>query len=58
MKGVIFFLSFHIALLLGGCAVSENSMDDVGQQFQEGIQGRGKIVPNAPLSDSYGPEFR
>ena len=58
MKGVIFFLSLNIALLLSGCAVSENSMDDVGQQFQEGIQGRGKIVADAPLSDSYGPEYR
>jgi len=58
MKGVFFVLSLQILLLLGGCAVSEQSAEDVGAQFQEGIQGRGKIVPNAPMSDDFGPDYR
>jgi hypothetical protein len=58
MKGLIFILSLQILLLLSGCAVSEQSAEDVGEQFQEGIQGRGKIVPNETLSDDFGPDYR
>ena len=58
MKGVFFILSLQILLLLGGCAVSEQSAEDVGEKFQEGIQGRGKIVPNHTLSDDFGPDYR
>ena len=58
MKSVFFVLSLQILLLLGGCAISEKSAEDVGEQFQEGIQGRGKIVPNQTLSDDFGPDYR
>ena len=58
MKGVFYILSLHILLLLGGCAVSEQSAEDVGEKFQEGIQGRGKIVPNNTVSDDFGPDYR
>jgi protein involved in sex pheromone biosynthesis len=58
MKGVFFILSLQILLLLSGCAISEQSAEDVGEQFQEGIQGRGKIVPNNALSDDFGPDYR
>jgi protein involved in sex pheromone biosynthesis len=58
MKGLIFILSLQILLMLSGCAVSEQSAEDVGEQFQEGIQGRGKIVPNETLSDDFGPDYR
>ena len=58
MKGAFYILSLQILLLLGGCAVSEQSAEDVGEQFQEGIQGRGKIVPNNTMSDDFGPDYR
>ena len=58
MKGAFYILSLQILLLLGGCAVSEQSAEDVGEKFQEGIQGRGKIVPNDTLSDDFGPDYR
>ena len=58
MKGVFYILSLQILLLLGGCAVSEQSAEDVGGQFQNGIQGRGKIVPNHTMSDDFGPDYR
>lgn len=58
MKGVLLILSLQILLLLGGCALSEHSAEDVGEQFQEGIQGRGKIVPNHTMSDDFGPDYR
>jgi hypothetical protein len=58
MKGGFYILSLQILLLLGGCAVSEQSAEDVGEQFQEGIQGRGKIVPNNTMSDDFGPDYR
>ena len=57
MKGVIFFCMMGMAVLLNGCAVSEQSVDDVGRQFERGIQGGGQIVPNDPLRDDFGPEY-
>ncbi|MDX2080418.1 MAG: hypothetical protein SFU53_06505 [Terrimicrobiaceae bacterium] len=58
MKGVHFF-SLLIALsLLAGCAVAEQDAGEIGQQFQDGLQGRGRIVPNDPTSDSFGDEYR
>jgi hypothetical protein len=57
MKGVIFFCMSGLLALLSGCAISEQSVEDVGTRFEEGIQGRGQIVPNNPLSDDFGPEF-
>jgi len=47
-----------LCALIAGCAVSETSTDEVGQQFQRGIQGQGQIVPNNPTGDSYGPNYR
>ena len=58
MKGLVLILSLQILLFLGGCAISEHSAEDVGEQFQEGIQGRGKIVPDRALSDDFGPDYR
>jgi hypothetical protein len=57
MKGVIFFCMAGIAALLSGCAVTEESVEDVGRKFEEGIQGRGQIVPNDPLRDDFGREY-
>jgi hypothetical protein len=57
MKGVIFFCMLGLLGLLSGCAISEQSVEDVGTRFEEGIQGRGQIVPNNPLSDDFGPGF-
>jgi hypothetical protein len=48
----------YLCALLTGCAVSESSTDEVGQQFQRGIQGQGSIVPNNPTHDSFGPDYR
>lgn len=41
-----------------GCAVAESSVEGVGQQFEQGLTGRGQIVPNDPTRDSFGPEFQ
>jgi len=58
MKGVILFFSVALLFLLGGCSVTEQNASGVGRQFQDGIQGRGSIVPNDPTRDSFGPEYR
>jgi hypothetical protein len=34
------------ALIFGGCSVTEQTPNDVSQKFEEGIKGKGKIVPN------------
>jgi hypothetical protein len=57
MKDVIFFCVLGLLALLSGCAISENSAEDLGEQFQRGIEGRGQIVPNNPTSDDFGPEY-
>jgi len=32
-------------LLLEACSVTEQTPNEVGQKFEEGIKGKGKIVP-------------
>jgi hypothetical protein len=34
------------ALFFTACSVTEQTPSDVGQKFEEGIKGKGKIVPN------------
>ena len=47
-----------LAVALAGCTVAEQDASEVGETFERGITGRGRIVPNDPTSDSFGPEFR
>jgi hypothetical protein len=46
-----------LAVALAGCTVAEQDAS-VGETFERGIKGKGRIVPNDPTSDSFGPEFR
>jgi hypothetical protein len=34
------------ALFFEACSVTEQTPNDVSQKFEEGIKGKGKIVPN------------
>jgi hypothetical protein len=47
-----------LAVALAGCTVAEQDASEVGDTMKRGITGRGRIVPNDPTSDSFGPEFR
>jgi len=58
MKGMFIFSAVILLLSLGACSVAEQDASAVGQKFQEGIQGRGSIVPNDPTQDSFGAEYR
>jgi hypothetical protein len=58
MKGVILFFSVVLIFTLNACSVADRGASDVGQQFQDGIRGKGQIVPNNPTRDSFGPEYR
>ena len=58
MKGVILFFSVVLIFTLNACSVADQGASGVGQQFQDGIQGKGQIVPNNPTRDSFGPEYR
>ncbi len=49
---------FGICLMLGACAIAEQDAAGVSQQFQDGLQGRGRIVPNNPSSDAFGADYR
>ena len=58
MKGMLFCFTIIFLFFLGGCSIAEQDASAVGQKFQEGIQGRGTVVPNNPTKDSFGPEYR
>jgi len=58
MKGVFLFFSVVLLFALSACSVADRSATEVGQQFQDGIRGKGQIVPNDPTRDSFGPEYR
>jgi hypothetical protein len=45
-------------IALEGCTVAEQDASQVGEKFQRGIKGEGRIVPNNPTSDSFGSEYR
>lgn len=57
MKSLIFF-SILILFSMSACSVAEQDASGVGQQVQNGIHGRGTIVPNSPTSDSFGADYR
>jgi hypothetical protein len=49
---------FALAIALAGCSVAEQDASDVGDTFERGIKGRGRIIPNNPTNDSFGPELQ
>ncbi len=51
------FFGMLAATVLMGCTVAEQDAGAVGNQFQRGIQGQGRIIPNSPTSDSFGQEY-
>jgi hypothetical protein len=52
------FFSLVAAVVLTGCSVVEQDASDVGETFERGIKGEGRIVPNDPTADTFGPEYR
>jgi hypothetical protein len=53
----LFFSLLLAAIVLTGCSIAEQNATDVGESFQRGIKGEGRIVPNNPTSDAFGPEY-
>jgi hypothetical protein len=47
-----------LAVAFAGCSVAEQDAAEVGQTFQRGIKGEGRIVPNDPTTDPFGSEYR
>jgi hypothetical protein len=58
VKCVAFFSCLLALTALMGCSVVEQDVDDVGQKFERGIKGEGRIVPIDPTRDAFGPEYR
>jgi hypothetical protein len=60
MGGVRYVTLFFCVLVVAvaGCSVAEQDASDVGQTFERGIKGEGRIVPNDPTTDSFGSEYR
>lgn len=51
------FFGLLAMALIGGCAVAEQDAGQVGDQFQRGLQGQGRIIPNNPTTDSFGTDY-
>lgn len=59
MKGIFFFFSTCLIVLLGACANTDTRpLEQVGSKLERGLRGQGQIVPNDPLQDSFGQEFQ
>jgi hypothetical protein len=58
VRCVTLFFCLLAAAALAGCSVAEQDVSDVGETFERGIKGEGRIVPNDPTRDAFGPEFR
>ena len=58
VRCITLFFCLLAAAALTGCSVAEEDASDVGDKFKRGIQGEGRIVPNNPTSDGFGPEFQ
>ncbi len=58
VKSVILFFGLVVSVALAGCTIAEQDASGVGDQFQNGISGRGKIVPLDTTSDSFGSDYR
>jgi hypothetical protein len=55
---VTYLRAISLALLvvvLGACSVTEQTPDEVGRNFEEGIKGKGKIVPLDQDGSQAGP---
>ena len=57
VRCVTLFFGLLAMALIGGCAVAEQDASAVGDQFQRGLQGQGRIVPNNPTKDSFGSDY-
>ena len=57
VRCVTLFFGLLAMALIGGCAVAEQDATQVGDQFQRGLQGQGRIIPNNPTTDSFGSEY-
>jgi hypothetical protein len=44
-------------MALAGCSIAEQDASDIGQKLERGIKGEGRIVPNEPTTNSFGPEY-
>ena len=58
MKSIFALCAIFFTVILGGCAVSESSVDQVGDQVQDGLKGKGRLIQMNTTQDSYGPEYR
>jgi PBP1b-binding outer membrane lipoprotein LpoB len=58
MKTLIFELAVVCsAVFFNGCVATESSVERAGFQIEQGLTGRGQIVPNNPMRDSFGSNY-
>jgi outer membrane biogenesis lipoprotein LolB len=54
----LFPLAALAALLLSGCAATQDADTDVAQRLEQGLRGQGRLVSPSPTGDSYGPYYQ
>ena len=58
VKKLCTIFALAVGAVLAGCTVAERDISEVGDQFQQGIQGRGRLVEMDTTTDSFGSEYR
>jgi hypothetical protein len=58
VRWMTLFFGLLAAIALIGCSVAEQDAADVGETFQRGIKGEGRIVPIDSTTDAFGPEYQ
>jgi hypothetical protein len=43
-----------MVMVLAGCAVAEQTPEDISQKFREGIQGKGHLIPSDQIDQNRG----
>jgi hypothetical protein len=54
VKWLLTIFQAALVVLLAGCAITEQTPEDVSQKFQEGIQGKGHLVPSDQFDQNRG----
>jgi predicted small secreted protein len=45
------------AVLIGGCTTFDGAGDDAVQNFEQGVEGRGRLVSPDQMGNEFGPYY-
>lgn len=57
LKNTIALLLAAASLFASGCTAVQEVGEDVGQKFDQGITGQGRLISPNQVADSFGSEY-